>query len=438
MIRIKDTNQKNYLAKVVSLPKPRKHTNADRLQVVTIDFQSVITGMDAKEGDLCIYFPLECKINLDFLSHTNSFAKSELNVNKDTKGYFNEKGRVKATRLRGEKSMGYLVPCSIVSSFFDYDLSNHVGEEFDMINNIVVCEKYQVEQKKKRQQFKTGRKPQISRLIDGQFKLHVSTDNLRKNAEKLKLGDRISVSYKLHGTSAVFGNILTKKKLSLFQRGLKAIGVPVQDQEYDIVYSSRRVVKNEFETQNIDGFYSEDIWTIVKDEIKDLIPKGWTIYGEIVGYLPNGQMIQKGYDYGCKKGKHEFYVYRITKTNPDGFSIELSTHQIKEFCDLVGLKTPRLFFSGRVENKYNDLDYFVDHYLDSHSNWKEEFIENLERDYNEKDCIMCSNKVPEEGIVLRIENSLTHFEAYKLKSFSFLERETKELDKGVVSLEEIN
>jgi hypothetical protein len=50
---------------------------------------------------------------------------------------------------------------------------------------------------------------------------------------------------------------------------------------------------------------------------------------------------------------------------------------------------------------------------------------------------MCNNKVPEEGIVVRKE-SLFSCESYKLKSFSFLEKESKELDKGVIDIESDN
>jgi len=34
---------------------------------------------------------------------------------------------------------------------------------------------------------------------------------------------------------------------------------------------------------------------------------------------------------------------------------------------------------------------------------KKEVREQVEKDYNEKDCFMCVNKVPEEGIVIRKE-----------------------------------
>lgn len=95
------------------------------------------------------------------------------------------------------------------------------------------------------------------------------------------------------------------------------------------------------------------------------------------------------------------------------------------------MKTPPIFFTGKAKDLYPEIDY-------ESKNWQEDYIEKLESDYNEKDCFMCKNKTPEEGIVLRIEDNLTNFEAYKLKSFSFLEKETKMLDKGLVSIEEEN
>ena len=54
-----------------------------------------------------------------------------------------------------------------------------------------------------------------------------------------------------------------------------------------------------------------------------------------------------------------------------------------------------------------------------------------------KDCFLHNTGVPEEGIVIR-KDRLYGFEAYKLKSFRFLELESKELDKGEENIEELN
>ena len=50
---------------------------------------------------------------------------------------------------------------------------------------------------------------------------------------------------------------------------------------------------------------------------------------------------------------------------------------------------------------------------------------------------MCDESVPEEGVVIRKEK-LIGCESYKVKSFRFLEWETKALDKGEVDVESEN
>ena len=104
MLSISKQANPNYLAKVVEITNIRKHENADRLQVAVIDFNDVITGLDTKVGDLVVYFPVESQINFEFLKHTNQFASQLLNEDTTIKGYFDKNGRVRAVKLRGERS----------------------------------------------------------------------------------------------------------------------------------------------------------------------------------------------------------------------------------------------------------------------------------------------------------------------------------------------
>lgn len=78
-LKISEKANPNYLAKVVRLINLRKHSNADKLQVITIDGNNVITGLEASDGDVYVYFPLEAAINKDFLSYSNSFEDKTLN-----------------------------------------------------------------------------------------------------------------------------------------------------------------------------------------------------------------------------------------------------------------------------------------------------------------------------------------------------------------------
>ena len=452
MLEISKNANPNYLCKVVQLKGLQKHSNADRLQTVSIDFNTVITGLDAKEGDVYVYFPVEGKISKDFLSFTNSFRDSTLNADPYQKGFFEDNCRVKAMKLRGEKSMGYIVPASIVwewagvekvkenLSTFNEDFAHRIGTEFDMIKGKLLVEKYQVPVKSSRDS-RQGKKPKLSRLVEGQVHLHVDTENLRRNSHKVTPSDLISITYKTHGTSWWVGNVLVKRKLSLLERLSSFFGASISELTYDLVYGSRKVVKNANldDPKAKDHFFGYDLWEDIKNQIGEHIPKGWTLYGEMLGYDSNGRAIQRGFDYGCTPDgevKHKLEVYRITNTTPDGLVTELTYPEIKAFCDRVGLTAPHLFFYGEAGDwykKYGITD--VDTSVSEH--WQLGFIKDLERVYNEKDCFMCENKVPEEGIVVRVED-LFECKSYKLKSFRFLEFESNELDKGVADVESAN
>ena len=448
MLTISANANPNYLCKVVELRNLKKHSNADRLQTVDIDFQTVITGLDAKDGDIYVYFPVESKISEEFLSFTNSFREATKNADPEQVGFFEDNCRVKAMKLRGEKSMGYIVPIQTVFNWLhpDHvaDYSVFVGQDFDTVDGKKIVEKYQI--KKREPRNKQGKEPKVSRLVEGQVHLHVDTENLRRNAHKIKPEDMISITYKTHGTSWWVSNVMVQKKLNWFERLLKRWGVNIVDTEYDLVYGSRKVVKNKsFEDpKGKDHFYGYDLWEDIKNVVGMSLPKGYTLYGEMLGFDKNGGAIQKGYDYGCvpdgvplghyggtapEQAKLE--VYRVTHTNPEGVVTELNYPQMLEFCSKLGLSTPYLYFWGKAKDwldlggSYDDRDF------------QEAFVRELEARYNEKDCFMCMNKVPEEGIVVRKED-LFNCESYKLKSFRFLQLETKQLDKGESDIESEN
>jgi len=114
--------------------------------------------------------------------------------------------------------------------------------------------------------------------------------------------------------------------------------------------------------------------------------------------------------------------------NTDGNVIYLTDKQIEEFCEKVGLPYKDTFlYYGVARGLYPNLD------LETH--WQENFLQKLEEEYNEKDCYLCINKVPEEGIILRIEK-LEQYEAYKLKSKKFLLMESEEQEKEIENIED--
>ena len=270
--------------------------------------------------------------------------------------------------------------------------------------------------------------------------------------------DVINVSFKYHGTSAIHANLLHEKtvKAKWYQ---KLVGVKDRvEQYYDHIASSRKVIKSDPNLKDT-GYYKEDIWSHVLQEIKDRIPKGWTIYSEIVGYLPSGAMIQKDYDYGYDSGTYGVIPYRITVTNPDGDEVELSPEQIIEWSKKNGLVPMHSYFTGTVKDHYdyllskhfseegakafvnvneikNNEGIYSEEYKEALTEFRAQYLNMLQAEYNEKDCPICVNKVPEEGIIIRKLKHPSKFEALKLKSKRFLKHESDEQDQNIVNIED--
>lgn len=429
MVNLKEPINKNYCATVVVLDKFVNLENCDNVKHALILGNSVIVSKEASIADKGLFFPLETALSPAFLKANNLYRDPLSNADGATKGYFEPNGRIRCMKFRGHKSEGLFLPLSALLPFVDIQTITRLktGAEFDEINGIKICEKYVIKRSQTPGTGTTGKKvvKRISRLAENQFRLHVDTSQLRKNIQKIAPQDIISNTKKMHGTSFVVGNVLTKVKQSRWQKFLKWIGADLRYRTYDYVYASRRVVKNEFETQNSNHYYNYDLWAEIKEELAASVEKGYTLYGECVGFLKDGGAIQKGYDYGCEPNKHENYIYRITNTNSDGKVLELSWQQVKDYCNKYGIKhVPELYY-GKAKDLFP---------IGTENHWHETFLKMAEEVYLEKDCTMCKNKVPDEGIVTKKDLTFD-CDPLKLKSFRFLEWETKQLDAGESDIE---
>lgn len=438
MLKLQLPKNRNYCATVVRLNHFRELPGCDRLKAAVIFGNQVIVSKDTPEGSIGLFFPVETQIFREFLANNNLYRKPEWgNVNPEQRGFFEEHGRVRTQKFRGHKSEGFWVPITSLS-YLGISLDEfQPGMEFDEIADHPICKKYIPRYQSRVGTGQTSRarvSQAVERIVDRQFRFHPDTEQLRKHIREITPDTLISISDKWHGTSAVIGNLLTKRPLHWYERLAKKLGIKVQEEEYNLVWSSRRVVKGVGdEVENKNHFYGEDIWGIVAKEIAYGLPKGVTVYGEIVGYMPNGQPIQKmggkPYSYGCQPGTHRFVVYRVTMTNVDGRVVEYSWSQMRDFCLLYGLEMVKELYYGYASGICDPTDY------KDIEEWQEGFLRKLEACYvNDGNCQYCNNGLPAEGIVLRIDH-LESSRAYKLKNFRFLEGETKELDKGVLDME---
>jgi tRNA-binding EMAP/Myf-like protein len=258
----------NYAATVVTVTRITPIVGADNIVAATVANTTVVVSKDIQVNDVLLYFPTNTQINHEYLSKNNCYTDSTHNVDPTKTGFISVKQRrVKAIKLRGVISDGMCMSLQSLQQFVDIK-SLKVGDTFTHINGNMLCSKYIVPQVKTQstQVNKSKSKPLVSRLVDEQFKLHNDTSNLRKNIHVLQLTDIVGIHYKKHGTSVVVGNVLVKKSLCWYEKLLKKVGVNVVDTQYDIVYSSRKVIKNGTHAPE-NSYYKEDIYGQVANSI---------------------------------------------------------------------------------------------------------------------------------------------------------------------------
>lgn len=456
-MKIKEPKNQNYAAIVVEIKTLVPLEKCDNVQGAIIMGNQVVVSKDVKVGDIGLYFPLECALSKEYLSNNNLYRKPELNADPKQKGYFEENGRIRCVRFRGHKSEGLFMP--MLSIDFAFKNANsygfNLGDCFDELNEVPICSKYVVKTNRTPGQPGSKKtrdtKKYESKLVENQFRFHQDTSMLYRNLHRIEPNSLISCTYKLHGTSGISSYVLCKQPITKFDRVKEWLwnmsykignlfrdtrySFKINNTKYDYIYSSRKVIKNEELNPNAQHFYNEDIWGIAHNEVKDFLQKGMTFYYEIVGFLPNGGSIQKDYDYGCEPTKHAVYIYRITSTNVDGKVIEFSAKQVQDFCKKNGLNAVPELYYGYAKDLFPYVNSDGDNIIPD-ENWSEVFLNWIKSKYNEKDCYMCSNKVVEEGVVIRIEN--LEFEAYKQKSFAFYQHESKMLDQNIEDIESSN
>lgn len=417
----------------------------------------VVRKDEVKEGDVMFYVDMECQICGDFLRVNNQYEDRTLNADPEQKGYINQYGRIRMIRLRGQESMGYLFGRDSMLKYIpnaQFDIAEMVGETFDTVNGNLFVKAYVPEIKNRgnaRSQSlhksRDKRLKHFDRLIPGEFTFHYDTAQLEKSLGFIMPNDIVDLSVKLHGTSAIFANILTNRRLSFMEKVKKFFGMKVQLTEYGNIYSSRSVIKNKYYNENVQpGYYEQDIWGVWNEMIKDYIPEGMTLYGEIVGYTTNGQCIQKGYDYGCKPKESKLMIYRITQDTEAQGKYEYNVGEVRDWTDhlihyLKNSNDPTkqvladhlisipVVYHGTLHDLYPEVP--VD------ENWGKNMIHLLANDkrfHMEENEPMCQNDVPREGLVLRKVNDPLK-QAFKLKTMKFRNKEAKKIDSGEVDIE---
>ena len=476
-----------YCCTVVRLGEIQEIPGAKTVAKTLVNGRTIVIGKNQKEGDVMIYVSNESELNRDFLSVNNMFQNVELNANaievqtwleenKDIsddekkeylqqhRGYFDDKGRVRMKKLAGEVSMGILLSVDNLKTWcpmLDVDFNELIGYDFDTLNGELMVKAYvpkvkQMPERGSRNAKRNKKLLKFERLIPGQFAFHYDTNLFEKNAHRFNPEDVVTVSNKIHGTSYIIGNVLVNKpkwsgwydKIFLYLPKI----LKFTKKDYDVIYSSRSVIKNSTINNKKVGYSSglDACFNKYYELLKDYIPEGVTLYGEIFGYQEGSnsfiQTVGKGYDYRCNPGENKFMIYRVSVMHEDGVKRDMNVIDVKKFTEEL---IEKIKLSGRedIASRIHPIDIFYHgkladlyHDIKTDTHWHANLLERMKNDKTtfgmEMNEPMCRNAVPREGIVLRIHDDPVN-EAFKLKCLKFLGKEAQEIDKGVISDEEM-
>lgn len=422
----------NYAAVVCRIPAIVKLENADRLQGIPLYGLQAIVDLKPQVGDLGVFFPAETQLSFEYAFHNDmhSHASKEsggvifqLNKTPDSRGYLGDNRRVRAIKLRGNRSDALWMPLSSLE-WTGADLSQlKEGVVFDHLNGHEICRKYVVARKTSGGQNQPKTKKE-SRVDPRLFPEHFNTAHFLREVDHLDPSAPCIVTQKVHGTSIRIGHIPVKRSLSLRERIAKRFGVKVRETEYAYVFGSRKVVKD---ANNPDAahFYDEDVWSNEGKKLEGLIPENWLVFAEIIGWTDGGSPIQHNYAYCQPHGTRRLLVYRIAVVNNQGTLVDLSWDAVVAFCKSVGLETVPALFKTTIRN-------LTDPY--AHGQLINEYLDVKLQDMFSWALPLDPTSPCDEGVCIRIEDGLIPT-ILKAKSPLFLAHETRLLDEEVVDIE---
>ena len=399
----------NHCGYVVEIKQLRPHNNADKLQIATFFNSDTCVSLDAKIGDIGIYFPSDLQLGLNFCVKNHLLRKTP--EGKEDTGYLEANRHVRAIKLRGEKSDGIYLPISCLSEFGDISTLK-VGDTIDIFNGHEICKKYiPHEYKLHSAKSKEVNKKKVNKAkMYPQFCEHIDTPQLRFCMSAFRPGDTICLTEKVHGTSARHGLTLVKKNDNWFTRLFK-----LNKNKYEYVTGTRRTIVND---KSNGGFYGTHAFRLKWAEaFKDKLHPGEEVFGEIAGFLENGtpimargqnkktndkEFIKKfgditTFSYGCKENENKFFIYRMTYTSPEGYCIEYSWDQVKARAEEMGFEV------------VPELDRFI-------YTTEDDFIQRISKWLDISSTLDATHII--EGVVVRALNK-PGFAVAKEKSYNF-------------------
>lgn len=408
-----------YNAIITTLKSVRKHPNADRLNLASCHWNQVVVWLDAKEGDLGIYFPVDWRLSEEFATRNDLVRRKDENWN-PCGWMFNDNRKVKIQKLRWEKSEWFWCPITYIETY------SHDLKEWDMFTHIwkdLICEKFLTLTTQNAQK-QWWAKKEIKA-----FPKHMDTENIKYYRNNLEEWDLLTITLKLHWTSQRQGLIPVEMASPRWKFWSKTRF------KFTSVLGTRNVVLN----NSNDGWF-HTIWFRRQAEAKITPRKNEVWYYEIVWYEHEGKSIMGNvslksldkdtrdeyktllpetmtYSYWFSDGASEIYVYRIALVNEDGQLYDLPRSKVKERCrDCWVNHVPEI---EQLIFKKKDLKK-LQKKLELYHDWLDPIDSTHRR----------------EGVCIRVDKTSWDTRIYKMKNFLFLSLEHAQKEAGDMDVEE--
>lgn len=438
-----------YYAYITKLKNVRAHSNADRLKLGDCFGNTVVVSLEYEENQLGVYFPSDGQLSVEF-AEINNLVRKKDDAGNNIGGYMDpDKRNIRAIKLRGEKSDGLFLPLACLESFGDITQLKE-GDRIDVFNGHEICKKYIPKKQHRTGTRSEGNKTRKHKVNTAPlFTEHVDTEQLAYNLGAFDYGDIVEITLKMHGTSQRTGYLPVLKgyKRTIWDKLFRREGKPIYDWGY--VTGTRRVVLENYDN----GYYGSNEFREQHSKFfEGKLNKGETVYYEVVGFTTNGTPIMSScenkktqdkefikqygqttvFSYGCspdsKKLMHgydedgefsipvyipqsDFYVYRITFKNEDGYEIDYPPEYVRYRCEQMSCKSVPVFDRFMIPERSKCR--FENRRLATPGEY---VMERAEKFIEGPDPIGKTHL--REGVVCRIINR-PRFAGYKHKNFSF-------------------
>lgn len=417
----------NYVATIIRVAALEDLEGLDNLKGLRVFGMQALVSKDVQVGDVGVLFSTEVQLSQGFAAANNLHRHTNLNMDPTQKGYLEDSRRVKAIKLRGHRSDSLFMPLTAFAYLGIKPDEFTVGDVFDSINGNEILRKYMI----KEPGINKGPQARVRRVDLKVFPEHIDSENYWRNSHKIPQDAPIVITQKIHGTSVRYGTVPVARDKGFIERLLNRLGFPTVDTEYRFVVGSRKVVKSidgEAESAGKQHFYADDLWSVYADthRLSEVIPPGYLVYGELVGWTPEGAPIQPNYTYDLPQGESVLYVYRVATVTPSGVVTDLSWPATKAFARGIGLDTvPELWTTmheGFEPDSWMDKNYYDDWVAGAGDGWPD-----MPVPLSDPDSV-------DEGLCIRYDGPNGIY-ILKAKSPIFLGHESALLDTGEADIE---